>query len=142
MTNTSTPPAGTDMKGVLSAMPSRINPGPPRLRIHFHTESDNSNRENIFMHPGPGNLIRYSDAIGEISNTLGSVRNLLDADHRTRRLTDNCVSICCQPAAHSVLRTSANDNQVSCHSFRVGTNRLRRFAFLNVYGGRGGPDRA
>src|SRR5271165_1314454 len=40
MTNRSTLPAGAEKKGALSAMPSRISPGPPKRWIHFHTESD------------------------------------------------------------------------------------------------------
>src|SRR5208283_346060 len=49
MTNTSTLPAGAERKGALSARPSRISRGPPRWRIHFHTESATMNREKILI---------------------------------------------------------------------------------------------
>ena len=45
----STLPAGAEMKGVLSTMPRRINPGPPRRCIHFHTESATIRSDRILI---------------------------------------------------------------------------------------------
>jgi hypothetical protein len=49
ITSTSILPGGAEMKGVLSARPSTINPGPPRRWIHFHTGSVTMNRERIHI---------------------------------------------------------------------------------------------
>ena len=64
-------PAGAEMKGVLSAMPRRTNPGPPRRCIHFHTESDTISRErNLILKPeSPSDFSAAFVVSGDAENT-------------------------------------------------------------------------
>ena len=56
-------PGGAESKGVLSEMPSKISPGPPRPWIHFHTESETTKWERAitwkrYSFPGKQNRDR------------------------------------------------------------------------------------
>src|SRR5208282_1560649 len=82
MMNTSILPAGTEMRGVLSAMPSTIKPGPPIRWIHFHTESATTNREKIFIrepeaHLAPSQRFRLTRDVVTTNAALFGITRML-----------------------------------------------------------------
>src|SRR5579871_1528646 len=79
MTTTSTLPAGAEKNGALSAIPRKINPGTPKLWIHFHSEVPEKTSVNI--------EISHTGCSLSSLTLFWSVLNLLKQARRLRSVT-------------------------------------------------------